>query len=81
MGSGAILGDTDPKGQVAVDSYNVQSEAQSQNEHRRRIFGLALPSYFNTDKERTLVRKLDIFLLYARLAYDSDWDRGKLTLK
>lgn len=54
-----------PVDAVGVTEASVRPDSRegSLGENRRRILGIALPSYFNTDKERTLVRKFDLFLL------------------
>lgn len=50
--------------QVTEGSYEIESE-HNDEKHRRRIVGITLPAYFNTDKEHTVVRKLDTFILYV----------------
>lgn len=69
MGSDTASGAEDTKAsdtvKVIADLDSVQQYSQFEHEHRKRIFGVALPNYFNIDADRTLVRKLDIFVLYA----------------
>lgn len=69
MGSETASGAEDTKAsdtvKVIADLDSVQQYSQFKHEHRRRIFGVALPNYFNIDADRTLVRKLDVFVLYA----------------
>ncbi len=69
MDSDAASGAEDTKARDTVkvigELDSAQQEAQFEHEHQRRIFGVRLPNYFNIDADRTLVRKLDIFVLYA----------------
>ena len=63
MSTNTASGAASPKGngdiQVAVEA------ASAEEEHRRHLFGITLPRYFNRDADRGLVRKLDLYVLYA----------------
>ncbi|KPM44091.1 hypothetical protein AK830_g2462 [Neonectria ditissima] len=61
--SGVIDRKESAAAQVTIDLPSNQDAAINQYEHRRRVFGVTLPVYFNTDPDRSLVRKLDTFLL------------------
>ena len=69
MGSHAASDDPDAKGNglvpVTLDARSSDRDDVSTEEHRQYVFGLKLPRYFNKDEDRRLVRKLDIFLMYA----------------
>ena len=69
MGSHTASDDPDAKGNglvpVALDVRNSDRDDASTEEHRQYVFGFKLPRYFNKDEDRRLVRKLDIFLMYA----------------
>ncbi|KAJ3536040.1 hypothetical protein NM208_g6889 [Fusarium decemcellulare] len=62
MASHEVSEASDSKGNDVVPG-TVDVSSVDHEEHRRRIFGLTLPRYFNKDEDRRLVRKLDTFLL------------------
>ncbi|KAF7562840.1 hypothetical protein G7046_g1280 [Stylonectria norvegica] len=60
----AIIGiHEDDTAQESYDVSKIHDRHTDEVHHQRRLFGITLPVYFNTDRDRTLVRKLDRFVL------------------